>query len=71
MIWKEGLEDDEEEGKEGSVDDPLKAKKLIAEVNFEYPDCGLVTEITLVGGALERAYGDEPLDDDGRPNPSH
>jgi molybdate transport system regulatory protein len=44
LIWKEAVTDDQEEGKEGSLDDPLEPKKLIAEVNFE-----CVCEIRLVG----------------------
>jgi hypothetical protein len=45
LVWKEDLADDY----------PLKAQKLIAEINFEYPDCGQVVDIRLAGGALDRA----------------
>jgi hypothetical protein len=68
LIWND---DWEEEGKEGSLGDPLKAKKLIAEINFEYPDCGQVVDVHLAGGALDRAYSDQPFDDEGRPKPKH
>jgi hypothetical protein len=63
LIWNADWEE------EGS--DPLKAKKLIAEVNFECPDHGLVVDIQLVGGALDRAYGDQPVDGEGNSKPTH
>jgi hypothetical protein len=58
LIWNA---DWEEEGKEGSLDNPLKAQKLIAEINFEYPDCGQVLDVHLAGGALDLAYSDQQL----------
>jgi hypothetical protein len=63
LIWNADWE------KEGSLGDPLKAKKLIAEINFEYPDCGQLVDVHLAGGALDRAYSDQPLDAEGRPRP--
>jgi hypothetical protein len=65
LIWNADREE------EGSLGDPLKAKKLIAEINFEYPDCGQVVDVRLAGGALDRAYSDQPLDDEGRPKTKH
>jgi hypothetical protein len=65
LIWNADWEE------EGSLGDPLKAKKLIAEINFEYPDCGQVVDVHLAGGALDRAYSDQPLDDEGRPRRKH
>jgi hypothetical protein len=66
LIWKD---DDGDWGILG--DNPLKAKKLIAKVDFEFPDCGQVCEVRLVGGAVERAYGDAPVDEEGQLKPSH
>jgi hypothetical protein len=56
---------------EAAGENPCKVEKLIAEINFNYPDCGLVCDIQLIGGALNRAYGDQPLDEEGNPKPSH
>jgi len=53
-----------------NIDDenPCKVKRLIAEISYEGSE---VCEISLIGGALDRAYGDEPVDDEGKPKPSH
>jgi hypothetical protein len=57
LIWNAAWE---EESEEGSLGDSLKAKKLIAEINFEYPDCGQVVDVHLAGGALDRAQCRRP-----------
>ena len=62
LIWNADWQDGGE-----CLGDPLKAQKLIAEINFEYPDCGEVVGVRLAGGALDRAYSARPLDDEGRP----
>jgi hypothetical protein len=64
MIWKDLSNLD-------PTEDTCKAEKLIAEINFDYPDCGEVCDIRLIGGALDRAYSDQPTDDEGKPKLSH
>ena len=64
LIWKDLSDFD-------SAEDPCKAERLIAEINFHYPDCGEVCDIRLIGVALDRAYSGQPTVDDGKPTPAH
>ena len=64
LIWKDldGLADGE---------NPCKVKKLIAEISYEESEYGEGCEIKIVGGALDRAYSDQPVDEDGNQKPTH
>jgi hypothetical protein len=64
LIWKDhdGL---------ANGDNPCKVKKLTAEISYQGSEYGEACEINLIGGALDRAYSDKPVDDEGKPKPCH
>ena len=65
LIWKDlhGLADGE---------NPCKVKKLVAEISYDSSGLGgEACAVILVGGALDRAYSDQPVDEEGNSKPTH